>query len=1140
MDPVNQTSPFAPPATSSQPTVPPIVPPQQSASAQMQPQKPTTLPPLPSEVAKKPVDTVTITTTPLSDTPKKKGFTGTLVKLGLSILFIAAIAIPVGYIIQSNLTSQQKGNDTKITVDTKNTDVKDALTKQLVYAGTGDKEYYSPTLDASFTYSSDKFTLSEGTKSLLILPYNNYDISATLELLRPTNGTAITDPSAYFAAYYKALYTNAKIGDKVAKDGITTVTITYDINSLTETGKKTTIVLTLLYRIDKDTTIAMIIKQDAGATLSDQVLSSLTDIIKTVKVSPTGIDANIAIKLVDPAISFQFDRKKWTVNAQSATSASISLVTASYKEPDIKIRVDATEFKGFKDDKTIQDRSQKDFDYDKDAYKANSFTSISAVTKTKIGTVDFYMYKVSYTSGSYKYTKTAYTGFAVNTSYITTITITKLDDPVQKNSPTFGDADIQKVLDTLKFDLPKTSAVTSTKLASASIDPISAQAAQVLGESAITIEKSALLGKNATVRIFSRLCSDVKVSMPDLLPISSKKTYQICTAGLGTGFYVNTDGYIVTNAHVASPNAFDSTMEALRSGNDAGLFSDIQRDIIVLYLEKYPFADPTDPVVKKDITDLTLAAFAKGVIENKITATRSAADSELYVEGDKPFDVDLEKLKIKTPADYIKVEIVDAKQLESEYKFSFEQAQKAAKDRQQFTINVPDLAILKVSSPEGKYPALSLATAQTFSVGTQIYAIGFPGLANSKTLFSDTAARIATITKGTISAIKPSANNNFSLIQIDATISHGNSGGPIINTDGKVIAVSTYGISGTSEKDYNAGVSAEEVQKYLAQESITNTPGTITTALESGLDNMSREYYNWAIRDFTKVKTEYAPASSVVTPLIALAQEKVDKGLDNTPIFEISGYFIHQKDLPLLGGVVGVIILLIIIIIVLSALRASKKKEALKPAPTETIPPMPQQTSVKSAVQVNPSGVSQNAVPVSQPQPMPQMPATTPTIPVKPVVPVTQSVTAPVTSQYAPPAPAEVKPPVVQASPAVVAAPVPTPATVQNTAPTPITSSTNLPPLPQKQNPFTQQMPVAPTPSVPPITQAPVPPISSTPAPAVSVPSGFAQNMPTPPMPVTQPAPVTQTPASNPMPTATPVAAPVTPAPTSINGPQLP
>ena len=93
-----------------------------------------------------------------------------------------------------------------------------------------------------------------------------------------------------------------------------------------------------------------------------------------------------------------------------------------------------------------------------------------------------------------------------------------------------------------------------------------------------------------------------------------------------------------------------------------------------------------------------------------------------------------------------------------------------------------DLAVIKVNAPASLLQPLALADSSTVSVGDGVVAIGSPfGLSG-------------TITEGIVSALHRdiTAPNNFTItdtIQTDAAINHGNSGGVLLNSAGKVIGV---------------------------------------------------------------------------------------------------------------------------------------------------------------------------------------------------------------------------------------------------------------------------------------------------------------------------------------------------------------
>ena len=108
-----------------------------------------------------------------------------------------------------------------------------------------------------------------------------------------------------------------------------------------------------------------------------------------------------------------------------------------------------------------------------------------------------------------------------------------------------------------------------------------------------------------------------------------------------------------------------------------------------------------------------------------------------------------------------------------------------------------DLALLKVEATGLKY--VSLGSSDDLIVGDQVVAIGHP-------LGSETA----TLTVGYISAKDQSVATDGSILnmlQTDAAINSGNSGGPLFNMKGEVIGITTAKYSGTS----SSGASIESI-----------------------------------------------------------------------------------------------------------------------------------------------------------------------------------------------------------------------------------------------------------------------------------------------------------------------------------------
>ena len=107
-----------------------------------------------------------------------------------------------------------------------------------------------------------------------------------------------------------------------------------------------------------------------------------------------------------------------------------------------------------------------------------------------------------------------------------------------------------------------------------------------------------------------------------------------------------------------------------------------------------------------------------------------------------------------------------------------------------------DYVIFKVNSRGKNFNALKIADHKP-EIGEDVFAIGSPrGLENS-------------LTKGMVSQYRENHR-----IQIDATIDHGSSGGPLFNLNGEVIGITTAGIEGAN-LNFAVDIQAIPYKKYI-------------------------------------------------------------------------------------------------------------------------------------------------------------------------------------------------------------------------------------------------------------------------------------------------------------------------------------
>jgi len=122
-----------------------------------------------------------------------------------------------------------------------------------------------------------------------------------------------------------------------------------------------------------------------------------------------------------------------------------------------------------------------------------------------------------------------------------------------------------------------------------------------------------------------------------------------------------------------------------------------------------------------------------------------------------------------------------------------------------------DLAVLKVDAPDSALQPLTLADSRDVQVGDAVVAIGSPfGLSE-------------TVTSGIVSAVhrQITATNGATItnaIQTDAAINHGNSGGPLLNAEGRVIGVNSQIESDSGGNDgVGFAVSSNSVEQLLSR-----------------------------------------------------------------------------------------------------------------------------------------------------------------------------------------------------------------------------------------------------------------------------------------------------------------------------------
>ena len=208
----------------------------------------------------------------------------------------------------------------------------------------------------------------------------------------------------------------------------------------------------------------------------------------------------------------------------------------------------------------------------------------------------------------------------------------------------------------------------------------------------------------------------------------------------GSAFAVSEEGYLITNAHVVEVDS--DTEEYVKSLILQDLLDKIYQDTNYLGYGYYDYEIDTN-LYNYLRTESTFNSFEKSVL--------IVPSSEQIFSDEKTL-------------------------LEKAWPAEIKKAGKAYPGT--------DAAVLKIE--KGKIPALSISTALP-KVGERVFAIGFPQAAN----LTQRIENEATLTSGIVGAIRRSDNDDFDVVQFDASIGSGSSGGPVINGRGEVVGIAT-------------------------------------------------------------------------------------------------------------------------------------------------------------------------------------------------------------------------------------------------------------------------------------------------------------------------------------------------------------
>lgn len=370
--------------------------------------------------------------------------------------------------------------------------------------------------------------------------------------------------------------------------------------------------------------------------------------------------------------------------------------------------------------------------------------------------------------------------------------------------------------------------------------PVAAGVALVLAltatpASALSVQEAILLAKPAVALVTARVDAEITMNCGEG-PITVKPAPFIET---GTGWFVDGRGWLVTNAHVVDP---------------------VQRTPpwVAHELKKKAIDQAcVDPVLK-----------ARGLmrgqdpeLEEKIRRAASArALGSAQVELEPKLTILLSN-GVSLPAEVKK----------------FSPPIGLGADNKPLADSGRDLALLRVK--DGTYPAIALGVRDP-QLGDPVHILGFPGVVLSHELLSRSATLEASVTNGYVSGFPIDAIGQDT-IQTDAAAAHGNSGGPAVGDDARLIGVLTFislGQGGNVLQGYNFLIPGRDVRQFLQNTEVRPGESKFNGVWAAGLELLHGDRYRAAA-------AKLAEANALLPDLtdVKRAMAETDKLLKHPP-----------------------------------------------------------------------------------------------------------------------------------------------------------------------------------------------------------------------------------------------------------------